>query len=364
MNSNTIDPSAKAEALPPKLSVAFILLPEFTLFAFSGFLDALRIAGDDADNSQQKECRWTVVAPTLEPVLSNSGIEVMPWEEFPDPEAFDYMVVIGGRVEPQRRTDSRTVRYLQQAAKKDVFIVGVCTASFVLARAGLMQDRECCVHWYHQSEFAAEFPKLKINSEKVFVEDKRRITCPGGCSAADVALYLIERHCGAASARKAAAGMVIDGMRSENMPQPHAEAAWYGEIPSPTVRRAILLMDRFINSPLTVAEIGAQLQVSENTLYRLFQQKLGITPAKFFRILRLAHGHWSLLHSDACIAKIADDYQFADASHFTRIYRTFYGATPAQARHLSPESCRKTMETLHSDQRVRSILAGGLSILA
>jgi transcriptional regulator GlxA family with amidase domain len=57
----------------PKLSVAFILLHEFTLFAFSGFVDALRIAGDEADHSRQKECRWTVIAPTLQPVRATAG---------------------------------------------------------------------------------------------------------------------------------------------------------------------------------------------------------------------------------------------------------------------------------------------------
>ena len=88
-----------------KLSVAFILLHEFTLFAFSGFVDALRIAGDDFDNSRQRECRWTVIAPTLQPVRANCGVELTPWETFPDPSQFDYVVVIGGRMEPQRNTD-------------------------------------------------------------------------------------------------------------------------------------------------------------------------------------------------------------------------------------------------------------------
>jgi len=94
-------------AAEPKLSVAFILLHEFTLFAFSGFVDALRIAGDDFDNSRQRECRWTVIAPTLQPVRANCGVEITPWETFPDPAQFDYVVVIGGRMEPQRNTDPR-----------------------------------------------------------------------------------------------------------------------------------------------------------------------------------------------------------------------------------------------------------------
>ena len=101
-----------------KLSVGFILLHEFTLFAFSGFVDALRIAGDDFDNSRQRECRWTVIAPTLQPVRANCGVEIAPWETFPDPAQFDYVVVIGGRMEPQRNTDPRIIDYLRLAAER------------------------------------------------------------------------------------------------------------------------------------------------------------------------------------------------------------------------------------------------------
>ena len=104
-----------AAVAEPKLSVAFILLHEFTLFAFSGFVDALRIAGDELDNSRQRECRWTVIAPTLQPVRANCGVEITPWETFPDPSQFDYVVVIGGRMEPQRNTDPRILEYLRRS---------------------------------------------------------------------------------------------------------------------------------------------------------------------------------------------------------------------------------------------------------
>mgnify|MGYP000444373180 CR=1 FL=1 len=110
-------PAAAQAKLPAtaesKLSVAFILLHEFTLFAFSGFVDALRIAGDDFDNSRQRECRWTVIAPTLQPVRANCGVELTPWETFPDPSQFDYVVVIGGRMEPQRNRSEEHTSELQ-----------------------------------------------------------------------------------------------------------------------------------------------------------------------------------------------------------------------------------------------------------
>ena len=76
-----------------------------------------------------------------------------------------------------------------------------------------MQGRRCCVHWNARADFEAEFPGIAVDSDTIFLEDRDRITCPGGQSSADVALHLIAKHCGAPSARKAAAGMVLEQMR-------------------------------------------------------------------------------------------------------------------------------------------------------
>ena len=354
--------SLVADASEAKLSVGFILLHEFTLFAFSGFVDALRIAGDDFDNSRQRECRWTVIAPTLQPVRANCGVEISPWEIFPDPAQFDYVVVIGGRMEPQRNTDARILEYLRRVAERGVAIIGVCTATFVLARAGVMAGRRCCVHWNARADFEEEFPELQVESDTIFVEDDGRITCPGGCSSADVALHLIEKHCGAASARKAAAGMVLEQMRGNRTPQPHAEATWFGDIRKPLVRRAITIMDRYINKDLAISQIASRLRVSSNTLYRAFQQSVGESPARFLRIMRLAHGHWSLHHTSLSIAQIAHMYRFSDASHFTRMHRLLYGVTPAQARTLGEVASRVRIESRVRAGVVGQVLAGGLFI--
>ncbi len=351
-----------AERSEVKLSVGFILLNEFTLFAFSGFVDALRIAGDELDNSRQVECRWTVIAPTLQPVRANCGVEITPWETFPDPRRFDYVVVIGGRMEPQRNTDPRILEYLAHAADLGVTIVGVCTATFVLARAGVMDGRRCCVHWNARADFEEEFPHLEVESDTIFLEDGNRITCPGGQSSADVALHLIARHCGAASARKAAAGMVLERMRGNRTPQPHAEATWFGEIRRPLVRRAVAMMDRFISSDLPLREIARRLQISENTLYRAFQDAFAEAPARVFRILRLAHGHWSLHHTNLSVSEIAHLYRFSDASHFTRMHRRYYGVPPARARALGEDATRALIPRDTRDTVIGQVLAGGLFI--
>jgi transcriptional regulator GlxA family with amidase domain len=78
--------------------------------------------------------------------------------------------------------------------------------------------------------------------------------------------------------------------------------------------------------------------------------------------MRLAHGHWSLHHTNMSIAQIAHVYRFSDASHFTRMHRLLYGITPAQARTLGEERSRAGLEARLPDGVVGHVLAGGLFI--
>jgi transcriptional regulator GlxA family with amidase domain len=107
-----------AEPLPlqsidgaPKQRIRFgiILLPNFTLTAFSGFVDLLRLSADEGDFSKPVRCSWSVIGETLAPVRASCGIQITPWETFDGAEPFDYVVVaccIRDRLRATRRSPS------------------------------------------------------------------------------------------------------------------------------------------------------------------------------------------------------------------------------------------------------------------
>jgi len=266
-------------------------------------------------------------------VRSSCGVEVTPWDSFGEPDAFDYLVVVGGLIRGHERIDGKILDYLRRVDQQGKSLIGVCTGSFALARAGLMKGYRCCVHWHHLHEFVKEFPGHHVDGDSVYVVDGRRITCPGGQSAIDVALCLIERHCGRSMALKVASGMVLEAARSARHPQPHPEAEWFREIDSSLVQHAILLMEQQSTARKVMArDIAAKLGVSVRTLVRGFNHCLGMSPAAFLRALRMAHGRWDVLNTDKPVGWIAAEYGFSDASHFTRLFRQYYGVTPAVAR--------------------------------
>ena len=209
-----------------QLNVGFILARRFTLCALGNFVDVLRLAADEGDRSRPILCAWSVLSPTMDPIASSSGIVVQPDERLGDPARFDYLVVVGGLVDEMENLHPDTVRFLERAAAAGVPLVGVCTGTFALHRAGLMQGYRACVSWFHHEDFLERFDGLEPVSDQIFVVDRDRLTCSGGVSSAHLAAFIVERHLGRARAAKSLHIMIIDEAMAAEEPQTgHAAGA-------------------------------------------------------------------------------------------------------------------------------------------
>lgn len=319
-----------AAGTEPLLSVGFILAENFTLSAFSLFVDQLRLAGDEGDGSRQILCRWQVMSNRPDPVKASCGVTVGRTSPLVDPRRFDYIVVVGGILHAGPQIDEPTVAYLKEAARLGVTLVGLCTGSFILSRAGLMIGRKCCVSWYHYQDFLDEFPHHLPVADQLFVVDGDRITCSGGGGTADLATCLIERHIGRAVAQKSRHVLLLDRARLGSDAQPHPPVA--EGVLDERIRRAMLLMEQHLTDPLAIADIAAKLHLSTRQMERLFHAVLGMRPAEFYRTLRLRYARWLLDNTDRLVTDIALDAGFSDCAHFSRQFKAMHGFTPSATR--------------------------------
>ncbi len=299
-----------------KLSVGFVLAPNFTLLALSAFVDTLRLAADEGDRSRPILCAWTVLSDTMRPVRSSSGISVNPDSELLDPKQFDYLVVVGGTLSTDLLSKGMSA-YVQQAAAAGVPLVGICTGSFVLARLGLMQGRHSCISWFHHEEFRALYPSLQASSDELFIVDGDRLTCAGGTSVVHLAAHLVKQFCGEAAAEKALRIMIEQSTLPAQFPQPQ---------PLQTPRT------RDLESPLSAEFVARHVGISVRQLERLFKTEVGASPSVFALRIRLAHARQRLLHSQEPVADIALQSGFVNRSHFARSFRLEFGVTPSDLR--------------------------------
>lgn len=312
------------------LRIGFILSRDFTMSAFSMFLDTLRLASDIGDRSGRVHCDWEVLSATGHLVKCSAGVEVAPTAPLGDPRRFSHVAVVGGLLRREAPLDDATIDFLHKAATAGVPLIGICTGSFILARSGLLARRKACVSWYHVDDFREQFPDIPALADRLFFVDGNRITCSGGAGAADLAAYLVERHLGLPSTEKALQILQIEGARSPSAPQARAPLGL--AVSDDRVRRALLIMEQSMSQPLRIREIAARVGISARRLESLFWEETGTRPNAAYVRLRLDIAHWLVLKTRRSLLDIAISTGFPHPSNFSRRFREAFGVTPTALR--------------------------------
>ena len=321
---------ARSSARASKLRVGFVLTPRFTLTAFAGFVDALRLGADEGDRSRMIHCDWAILGQPGEAIESSCGARVVARERLEAPERFDYIVVVGGLLHGGQKVPAPIYAFLRAAARAGVALVGLCTGSFVLARAGLLDGYVACVSWFHREDFMREFPASRFVSNRMFIVDRDRLTCAGGTSVVHLAAHLIARHCGRACATKSLRIMIEDQPLPANTPQPEAIVTRHAH--DTTVRRAMLLIEQKLVEPDSIAAISASLGISTRQLQRRFAQDIGMTPTEYRLRLRLERAKWLVQSTDISLTDIGIECGFGDCSHFSRVFARRFRMGPSRFR--------------------------------
>ena len=331
LDNSKVDRQVVRSRSGAELSIGFLLWPRFPLFSLAGFCDALRHAADLGDQSRPLRCSWKILGVGKETVEASCGIPVSTQLELADPQQFDYIVVIGGLLPVMHQVDKRYWQYLQKAADAGVPLIGMCTGSFILAQAGLMDDRVACVHAFHHDDYKRMFPTLRVIANSDFMIDGNRITCAGGVSVIELASHLINMHCGPDRASKVIFQMTVS--RHGGTPAlERRKALGYVAVEDVNVRHCIVLMEENLEAPLNIDVIAETVGISTRQLGRAFLREVGMPPKEFYRLMRLRYARWLLLNTGKAITAIAYECGFADASHFIRGFKQIYGVPPAKLR--------------------------------
>ncbi|WP_205821339.1 GlxA family transcriptional regulator [Burkholderia sp. Ac-20349] len=326
------DGSQDAEEAPPgrpDLRVGFILMNQFTLVPVAGLVDSLRFAADKSFRSRQIYCQWDWMTFNDQPVSASCGMPILPTKRLEALESYDYIVIAGGLLGETRNPPGWLLDALRKVHAAGIPIIALCSASFVLGKAGLLDGRRCAIHFTIRDEFTERFPRATALIDRSYVDDEGIITCPGG-TAIDLAANMIRRHCGEIRAQKGLKYLLADAAldtapERERDSEPHV---YQNEI----VRKAIVFMRANLGSTATLKEVADHAGTSPRQLHRAFLNNTNDAPANYWRKLRLEHARKQLADTSRNVTTIAIECGFSDASHFILWFRKQYGETPSVYR--------------------------------
>ena len=308
------------------LHVSFLMLPEYTLSAFSNAIGILRMANRLTDRALYT---WSVHSLDGQPVISSAGLALTIDGSLADAADANILMVCGG-YSVKKYCNKLLTDGLRKIAKRKIPIGGIDTGTYALAVAGLLDGYRCTIHWENLSSLREEFPRLEITSS-LFVIDRDRYTCSGGISSIDLMLNLIASIHGHQLVQEISEQFTCDRVRTEKDAQ-RAPLKYLIGASQPRLVDAVTLMESNIEEPLTLDEVADYVGISRRQLERLFNRYLHCAPSRYYLELRLSRARLLLLQTSIAVIDVAISCGFSTAPHFSKCYSDLYGKPPSAER--------------------------------
>ncbi len=209
-------------------------------------------------------------------------------------------------------------------------MVSICTGSYVLAAAGLLDGRPATTHWANTGHFQRLFPKVRVDPDVLYLDDGDVLTSAGVAAGLDLCLHLVRRDHGAAVANAVARRTVVpphrDGGQAQYIPRPVPDAAV-----ATTARARAWALER-LAEPITLARLAEQESMSVRTFTRRFREETGVSPGQWLAQQRVERARQLLETSDLPIDRVARDAGFGTAASMRQHLQTVLGVSPTAYR--------------------------------
>lgn len=207
---------------------------------------------------------------------------------------------------------------------------GLSLGSWILARAGLLKNARCTIHWEGLPAFRETFPDIDVVND-LYVIDNNRFTASGGLAGMELMLDLIGKEHGKEISMKIANNFQLDRIRNASDHQRSGSIIRMDTMP-PTVQLSVEIMLANLETPLPNSEIAARIHTSVRNLERTFMRKLNVSPAKYYLSLRLEKARELLTHTNMSTLEIALNCGFSSSSYFARCYMREFKMRPSDVR--------------------------------
>jgi len=304
----------------------FLLLNRFTMLSFAGALEPLRIANRMAGRAFYD---WRIVGEAGTSATCSNGITLQLDGGFSELNRDDTLLVCGG-IDVQSASTRAVINWLRREARRGVTIGGLCTGTYTLAKAGLLEGRRATIHWENQDSFTEEFERVQL-TKSVFVMDGNRYATAGGTSSIDLMLKIIATDHGEDLANAVADQLIYTSIRTDQDTQRLSIPTRIG-VRHPKLSRVIEMMETCIEEPISPAVLAHDVGMSTRQLERLFRRYLKCSPKRYYMEIRLQKARNLLLQTSMSVINVALACGFASPSHFSKCYRAHYATTPYRER--------------------------------
>ena len=287
---------------------------------------------DKASRRAPGAYRVELVAPTETGTVTMSNGVRLGVGALPDPPPrHDTLLVAGGEGARATAPDAPVVDWIARASRQARRTVSICTGAYLLAAAGLLDDRRATTHWQHCETLASRYPSVRIDRDPVFVRDGDVWTSAGVTAGIDLALALVEDDLGPETSLAVARQLVVFLKRPGGQAQFSAALAAQ-QAARPALRELQAWIAGHLGDELTVGALAERSHMSDRSFARAFRSEVGESPGAYVELLRVEHARALLEDGAPSIEAVAQSAGFASAEVLRRAFHRRIGVSPADYR--------------------------------
>src|SRR3954449_8745122 len=276
--------------------------------------------------------RIDVVGPTADGYITMSNrlrLGVTPLPE--PPPRHDTLLVAGGEGARRSVNDPAVVDWIARASRRARRTTSICTGSYLLAAAGLLDGRRATTHWNYCAVLAQRYPEVDIDADPLFVRDGNVWTSAGVTAGIDLALALVEEDLGAEVALEVARLLVVFFKRPGGQSQ-FSGALSVQQASRPALRELQAWIAGHLDEDLSVAALADRANLSERSFARAFRAEVGQTPAVYVEGLRVERARSLLEDGAQSLDAVARAAGFSSPEVLRRAFHRRVGVSPAAYR--------------------------------
>lgn len=279
-----------------------------------------------------------IVTINDQPVVGYNGIKIQPTTSLNTSQVPDIVivsslaeVVVDCCEEAVDFSDKAEIaKWLVSCHQKGSILASYCTGAFLLASVGVLRGKTATTHWRSADLFRRVFPYIKLDSEKLVVDNGDVICSGGAISYIDLALYLVDKHVGKDVTSDCAKLLVFDPVRQKQ--SPYITFKTHKKHEDQAILKAQEWLETHFKKDISMHDLAEKVGLGSRTFKRRFKLATNENPINYLQRIRVEHAKNKLEKTTESINNIIWSVGYEDVSSFRQLFKRFTGLTPKDYR--------------------------------